>query len=179
MINPDIDLTDAEQMLFAQISFEPKSIDGPDAVRKNGDAVCALMHSLTRRAGIPQHRLQWFTDPDYNPAGRGKSRKQVFENNGTRGDAIYRHPHFLPYLPYFIFGSKLLQEAADAFRHAVAECGAITSGDILPLSRLARDLARAHRLGADAAEEFFKLALECRLDVSDACMIRDAVRRIR
>jgi hypothetical protein len=114
-----------------------------------------------------------------NTGGRGKSRQQVFESNGTAGDDIFRHPHFLPYLKYFLFGPDLPHETIDCFRQAVADCGNITSGDIGPLCELARSLARQQGAERDLAEEFFKLALECGLDSSDAREVRDSVKRIR
>ena len=64
-------------------------------VQRNGEAVCALMKSLIARKVIPELRVKWFTDPAYFPGGRGKSRQQVFERNGCRGEDIFRHPHFL------------------------------------------------------------------------------------
>lgn len=179
MIMFAIALSSDEESLLSQISIDPRTLKEPSDFRKNGEAVCVLMRSLLRRNAIPSHRLNWFTQAECNPGGRGKSRQQVFEGNGTRGDAIYRHSHFLPYLQYFLSGPTLPREAADTFRRAVAECGTITSGDVVPLSHLARDLAQDYRVGADAAEEFFKLALECRLDVSDAGVIRAAVKRVR
>lgn len=42
---------------------------------------------------------------EYFPGGRGRSRADVFEKNGTRGEAIFRHPHFLTYLRYFLYGA--------------------------------------------------------------------------
>jgi len=83
-----IELTSDEQSLLSQISFDPRTLKEPSEFRKNGEAVCVLMRSLLRRNGIPSHRLNWFTRADCNPGGRGKSRQQVFEGNGTAGDDI-------------------------------------------------------------------------------------------
>ncbi len=44
-----------------------------------------LAESLLERKAIPKIRLAYFADPGMNVGGRGKSRKQVFEKNGTAG----------------------------------------------------------------------------------------------
>jgi hypothetical protein len=174
-----IALSSDEQSLLSQINIDPRTLKAASDSRKNGEAVCLLMRALLHRNAIPSHRRNWFTQADCNPAGRCKSRQQVFEGNGTAGDDIFRHPHFLPYLKYFLFGPDLAHETIDRFRQAVADCGNTTSGDIGPLCGLARNLARQQRAGRDLAEEFFKLALECGQDPFDAREVSDSVKRIR
>lgn len=179
MIAPDIELTEAEKALFAQLTFDFDELDEPGRYKQNGDAVCALIDSLMKRNGIPAHRVNWFTDPDYNIGGHGKSRMQVFEGNGCRGEAILRHAHFLAHLRYFICGPELPNGVADTFRKAVEDCGHVTSSDVLPLGKLARDLARKHRLKSSDADEFYKLALDCGLNTNYARHIRDDVKKLR
>jgi hypothetical protein len=53
-------------------------------------AARALTESLVKRGAIPEIRRRFFTDPELNIGGRGKSRMQVFEVNGTKGDAIFQ-----------------------------------------------------------------------------------------
>lgn len=55
--------------------------------------------------------MQLVTNPDFNIGGRDKSRKQFFEGNGSRGESIFRHPHFLKYLRYFILSLQRLKPA--------------------------------------------------------------------
>lgn len=175
---PDFALTQAEQELLTTIVFELP--DGYEAVRRNGEAVCALMRSLIARKAIPQLRVKWFTDPDFHPGGRGKSRKQMFERNGCMGEEIFRHPHFLEYLWHFLYGANLPVPATEKFRATVKRCGQVSSSDIVPLGKAARAIARAHRLQAhDASDEFYKLALDCGIWHSYAEHIRDAVRKMR
>lgn len=58
-------------------------------------------------------------------------------------------------------GPSLPHSVLAAFAAKVEECGTITSGDIVPLAKLARDQARLHRLDPrGSCEEFCKLALE-------------------
>jgi hypothetical protein len=66
------------------------------------------------------------------------------------------------------------------FTAKVAECGHVTSSDIVPLGTFTRQQTRAHRLdAARAAEEFYKLALDLGLGTGTAASIRDAVKRAR
>lgn len=150
-----------------------------DVARVNGEVACELMKSLIGRKAIPEARIRFFTDPQLNVGGRGSSRRQIFEKHGTSGDAIFRHPHFLKYLRYFLFGPDLPAAVIEGFQEKVALCQPVTSGDIDTFVEYARQQTRLHRLDAGtAAEEFYKLALECGLHV-EARIIRDAVKRLR
>lgn len=138
------------------------------------------MKSLIARKAIPEVRTSYFNNPDLNIGGRGRSRAGIFEKNGTRGEAIFRHPHFLKYLHYFLYGPDLPPQVLEAFRQNVADIGFVTSSDIVPLGALARQLTRTNRLDSgDAAEEFFKLALDCGLELYEARSIRDSVKAAR
>jgi hypothetical protein len=181
MNTTDIELTANEKTLLEVIDFDvpPRNRD-EKAVRSISDAAHDLMQSLLERNGIPTVRLRFFKDPALNPSGRGRSPLQVFNSNGTRGSAVYRHGHFLKYLRYFLFGPDLPSSVIKGFRQTVYECGTVTSGDIIPLGNSARQQARAHKLDAGrAADEFYKLALECGLKVFEARSIRNAVKRAR
>lgn len=172
---PQVNLTDEERALLDQIEFDVRVLD-PDGVESNGEAVVELTHSLLSRDAVPKHRLDYFTDPEYNIGARGRSRAGMFERNGRlRGDDVFRHPHFLPHLRYFVHGADLPAAAAAEFCSAVDDCGMVTSSDVVPLGLLARRLARKHGLTRDEArDEFFKLALDCGLDVGTAASIRES-----
>src|SRR5712691_7554412 len=125
------------------------------------------MKSLIARKAIPAVRVSYFTDPEYFPGGRGSSHKQMFERNGTCGEAIFHHAHFLAYLHYFLYGPSLPPGVIEAFQEEVSRCGEPSSSDIVPLGKFARQLARSYRPdAAQAAEEFYKLALDCGIWVS-------------
>lgn len=182
LVTPKVELTPEEKKLVSKIDFNPSSLEPHDPGYWNavGEASLALMRSLITRKAIPEIRTKYFTDAEYNVGGRGKSRAAIFEKNGTRGDAIFRHPHFLRYLLYFLYGPDLPNEVAGAFRKKVADIGFVTSSDIVPLGAFARNLTRVNRLdGAHAAEEFFKLALDCGLELYEARSIRDSVKTVR
>lgn len=179
MVPGRIALTDAEARILAQIDFSPSGHDA-SSWGPIGAASLALMDSLVARKGIPTRRLRLFTDPRCFVGGHGRSHLETFEKNGTRGDDVFRHPHFvLKYLRFFIDGPDLPGPLVAAFGGEVRACGNITSGDIDTLCKVARRLAREYGLNHLAVEEFFRLALDCDLDAGDARAIRDAVQTLR
>lgn len=173
---PSFRLSAAEQILLAQIDFEL----GTDDALSSLDAAGKLASSLLKRNAIPTIRLHYFTDPEFNIGGT-RSREGVFEKNGTSGNAILKHPHFLPYLHYFIFGPRLPDATITMFGQRVKESGGFVSGSDWPdLDGIVRQAIRQHGLDAsDAAEEFFKLALECGLDRFLARHFRDTAKKTR
>ena len=120
-----------------------------------------LAESLLKRKSIPRVRVEWFADPKLNAGGRGKSRRGVFEKNGTSGRDIFRHGNFMEYLRYFIHGPDLPKETIRGFCKII-EDDAGTSGMVLKqIQAYVRKEVRDKRLDpGHAAEEFFKLAHE-------------------
>jgi hypothetical protein len=174
---PDIVLTEREQELFEQIQF--RTLDH-EAIRASIMPMVALSESLLKREGVPEMRLLYFTDPERNPGGRGRSHQNVFEKNGTSGPEILAHPNFMKYLEYFVCGPNLLPEVIAEFKEAAEISGYLTGGDIVDLIPKARAAVRSSRLNPhDAAEEFHKLALECGAMPSSAESIRSAVRSLK
>lgn len=172
---PTFTLTPEEKKLLAQIDFE---LEG-DA-RSSLNAAGQLAQALLKRKAIPTMRLRWFTDPKLN-IGVSCSREEVFERNGTRGNDILFHGNFVKYLRYFLFGPDLPAATMTAFQQRVKECGGFVSGSDYPdLDQIVRSAVRTHRLyPGDAAEEFFKLALECGLEPFTARHFRDTAKKIR
>jgi hypothetical protein len=138
-----IELTADEKALLARIDFNPLSSERHEAEywNANGEAALGLMKSLIKRKAIPELRTKYFTDPDFNVGGKGRSRVQIFEKNGTRGEAIFRHPHFLKHLHYFLYGPDLPPQILEAFRQKVEDISFITSSDIIPLGAFATPCA--------------------------------------
>ena len=177
MRDPDIILTDEEQTLFLSIKFNWKNYD---ELRCSLEPMRLLALSLFERAAIPEIRTAYFTDPDFNPGGRGKSRAEIFESNGTSGDEILRHPHFLKYLEYFLCGPRLPSVAIDTFKREALCSGYLTGGDINELTPFARSCIRSNGLDPhSAADELFKLAVECGARPAYADMLRKSVRAIK
>lgn len=176
-----IALTPEEAAITEAMAFDPLVFRADhQAFLKNADLAHDLTSSLLARNAIPEQRLRYFTDAEYNPGGRGKSRKESFERNMPTGDGLFRHPHFLKYLRYFIHGASLPPSAEVAFTRAAQDCGPFSSGDMAPLSSTARQLARTHRLAPKAAaDEFFKLCLDLGMSAGYAGSIRSSVQQLK
>lgn len=114
---PDVkpaQLTPAEATLRKQMEVEFSKSSG-----YSGEAALRLMKSLYARKAIPEVRIHTFTKPF--PGRHGKSSKDVFERNGCRGEAIFKHPHFVAYLQYFIDGPGLPNATIEGFRKILVE----------------------------------------------------------
>ncbi len=178
-----IELTAEETELLSKIDMQVahRSHDeGHAAHNANKVPILALVRSLSDRQAVPQERRNYWNVPDYNPGRVQASRKGVFERNGTRGEDIYAHPHFVPYLRYFLFGAELPDEVITEFEARVGNPAWVSSSDIVPIGTLARDLTRRHGIEkALAANEFFKLCLDMGLGLSTAQSVLRAVRQTR
>jgi hypothetical protein len=146
----------------------------------NERPILELLRSLSDRKAVPQERLNFWNDPSYRKGRMKESHKSLFERNGRHGAEIYTHPHLIPYLRYIPFGADLPDVVISAFQAKVGNPAWVTSGDIVPIGKCARDLVRQHHLDvADAAQEFFKLCLDMGLGLSIADSVMRSVRQIR
>lgn len=168
-----LDLLDEEREHLARINFKASYRDGTTSV----DAAALLMALLVERDAIPPRRARYFLDPVWGV--RGKSRRQVFEDNGTRGTDIYAHGNFLKYLRFFVHGPNLPPAVVSAMREQVGDPQWFGGSDIQPLVALARKLARAHGLDAESDEAFMQLGADLELSADHAAALRRAVRSIR
>lgn len=173
-----IELTPTETQLAAELKLNSQRPGHDHGFKIAGTVSLKLMESLLARQAIPEIRLRYFTEPEFNIGGRGRSRKQVFEDNGTRGTQIFQDANFLKHLRYFVYGPELPAVAIARFREQLDGCQPVTSGDIIPMAALALQLSRQIKPKLlDVAENFFKLALECGLTLSQSRLIRDRVMR--
>lgn len=173
-------LTAQEQELVRRIDFAPDILSASfrQIVEESCEAAAPLAKSLFARGAIPDVRLAYFTDPGRN-VGSQRSRREIFEGNGTRGDQILEHPHFLPYLKYFIFGPDLPEATISGFCTIANDGLLTTSMQLDQLRAYARREVRQRGLDRrHAAEEFYKLAYECDLDHL-ARSVRDAALQAR
>ncbi|HZC22783.1 MAG TPA: hypothetical protein VE866_05540, partial [Candidatus Binatia bacterium] len=60
------------------MSFDALSLD---TWKQTQPLMTELAEQLLQRKAVPEVRLRYFIDPECNPGGRGKSRKDVFEKN--------------------------------------------------------------------------------------------------
>ena len=165
-----VDLIAQEQALFDTICWDLDKLGRRDDATDHLERMGELAESLLERQAIPKVRLAYFTEPEMNAGGYGKSRKQVFEKNGTAGRDILRHPHFMAYLHYFLTGPDLPKPVIEGFCKVI-EDDAGTSGMVLDQIRAyVRKAIRDHGLSmSSAADEFFKLAHEIdRPDLADS-----------
>lgn len=178
-----IELTVDERLLLEQIDLRTVHASHDEAraaYLSNQQPVLALVRLLSARDAVPQERIRYWNDSDYNPGRIKASRKGLFERNSCTGDDIYTHPHFLKHLRYFLFGADLPDAVILAFEEGVADPTWISSSDVPAIGKLARDLTRRHGLDRSSAEsEFFKLALDMGLSLTTALRIRQAVQQIR
>ena len=177
-------LTDDEKTFVDAIDLRmwpPFGTEHQESCKANEMPILALMSSLVQRGVIPEQRWKYWSDPKYRVGGSGKNApKGVFEKNGCPDGEAYIHPHFIPYLRYFLFGAYLPSAVIEEFEEKVGNPGWVTSGDILPLGKVARDLTRQYSLPRDeAALEFYKLCLDIGLDQGTARSVRDSVIKIR
>jgi hypothetical protein len=174
MRRPDIELTEAESALLSQLKFEPQRDDWPLIL----EPMAELAGSLLDRGAVPPVRLRYFTDPERNPGGRGKSREDIFAGNGTAGDDILRHPN-LKILDYFVHGPNLPAYVISKFIDSMSS-GHLSGSDVNDLAPYARKITRDEGLEPHrAAEEFYKLVLECGGPTYAADSLRKSVLAVR
>lgn len=174
-----INLTDDEIQLLGGIELDTDKLRfDREAYKRQGPLVLRLWNSLMENDAIPEHRLRYWSDPEYQLGRVQASHKEIFERNGTTGEAIYAHPNFLGYLRYFLFGAQLPRDAISEFEGIVGNPEWVTSGDATKISKGSRDLVRRYRLQGQE-EEFYRLALDVGLDQYFAKVVRDAVKQVR
>lgn len=178
-----IGLNESEVELLRRIDLRVAHRDhaeGHAAYKANREPILELLQSLSERRAVPSQRLSYWNDPQYNFGRVKASRKGLFERNGCTGTEIYAHPHFIPYLRYFLFGAELPDDVIEKFEAKVGNPEWVTSSDVVPIAKFARDLTRQHRLDtSDAPEEFFKLCLDIGLSLGTAESVMRSVRQVR
>jgi len=144
-----VELTPEEIDLYKQMEADFSKNSG-----YSGEAASQLMKSLHARKAIPETRIRYLSKP--YPGGRGKSHLDNFKRHGNRGDSVFRHPHFVAYLKYFIEGPALPLATIERFRKIVSEDSGMDQ-----LCTFVRAEVRKLKLDRTTArDEFWKLAQE-------------------
>jgi hypothetical protein len=177
-----IELTKAEEKLAGKIVFDvlhPRS--DYEENQKNGERAAALMEKLLKRNAIPEARLRYFADPEYNPNGRGNcSVLDLFCRNGNTAEDAVRNPGFLKYLHYFLYGADLPLELQKSFlekaQHWLTRPTELTA--------FARSLVRMYNLprhpqNTNLKDAFYQLALDSDCDEGLARSVRETVMRVK
>jgi hypothetical protein len=150
-----VELTPEEIDLFKEMEAEFSKSSG-----YTGEAASRLMESLRTRKAIPEVRISYVTEP--YPGGRGKSHQDDLKSGSWRND-IFKSPHFVKYLRYFIEGPDLPAATIEGFRKILSDDLGTTGMIMDQLCRFARAEVRKLRLDATTArDEFWKLAKEVR-----------------
>ena len=177
-----IKLTQSEAATLAKINLEDSHNhgEGHAVYKANAQPILDLLRSLDARSAIPQERLKYWNDPSYHQGRIKASRQGIFERNGSSGDDIYTDPNFIPYLRYFLFGAELTDDVIVAFEENVGKPQWVSSSDIVPIGKLARQLTRQYYLDkVEASEEFFKLCLDMGLSLTIAESVMRSVKQVR
>ena len=174
-----IELIDSERTILARIDLREHRhhSEAYAANKANAGPILALMKSLSERSALPKERLNYWADPKYNPGRIKASRKELFGSNRACAE-IYTHPQFLRYLRYFLFGAELPDTVIAEFEGRVGNLDWVTSGDIVPIARSARDLISKYGLDKTSApQEFFKLCLDMGLGLTIAESVMRSAKR--
>jgi len=146
-------LTNQEQFLYDNIEWNESKI--PNGVN-NGDMTRKLFYLMFYNDRIPNNRLQFFVNKDYN-IGTKKSRYKMFYYNGCKtDDEVFSHNHFLKYLKFFIDGSSFNNKDKQDFKEIYSE-------DDNKLRKFIRDYKKSqtgYPNNTGVATEFLKLAIE-------------------
>ncbi len=174
MIEEDIlkiDLTPEEQARLANIELEALNVDNGQATWDNCERAAQLTEILLQRNAIPTIRKDVFAKDEY-ATGRGPSVSEQYRRNGNSYAQTLRHPQFLAWLRYFIYGPNLPADMIRRFQEKVKELGPLTSGDSEMLRHFIRQLTRQFGLKKSDANEVFKLVLEFNDDIYLAKSLR-------
>lgn len=173
-----IALTNEEAALVAKIDLRldhGHHEDGHAIYLANCEPIVALLKSLSERSAILAHRLAYWADPKYQTGRVKGSYRDVFARNGSRGREAYTHPHFLPFLRYFLFGADLPPAAMEEFEAQIGDPRWFSGSDILSLTKRTRAIVRKYGLRSNNdADEFQKLAIDNGLSPYDAASVRKA-----
>ena len=172
-----VELTKEEFALLSSIEIDQSKLDHEQFSRQ-GPLILELLQSLFERKAIPEIRLKYWTDPEYQIGRFKTSNKGLFERNGNQGAEIYFHPNFLTYLRYFLFGAQLPAAAIREFEEVVGNPEWVSSGDITRITKGTRTIVRNCGL-KDEDEEFYRLALDVGLSQWFAKPVRDAAKGTR
>lgn len=159
-----IELTSEEAAHYAKIPAKAFLAD-KSTWTPIGDAMLSLINLLDARDAIPEIRVRLFNEL----AEVGQlSELERCESNGTKGDAIYKHGHFVEYLHYFIKGPNLPKAVVDGFVEIVNEDRG-TSGMLLKeLQKYVRKCVRDYNIEKTiAATNFWRLSYEVDYDYPD------------
>ncbi|TAJ14054.1 hypothetical protein DMA11_06790 [Marinilabiliaceae bacterium JC017] len=173
-----IELTHVEQEQYdLAFKFNPKK--DYEENQNSLDALQALTESIIAREAIPKNRLKYFIDREYQHGRTKMTRKEVFESNGTKGKKMFRHPHFIKYVDYFINGAKISLNVYEVAK-SIADSQSFQDEAIQKIYDYLKSsglIPKEKNSKNKFADEIFKLAVDLGFD-SDYCkFIRTKIMR--
>lgn len=156
-----IELTSEEENLFETA----QRLNSYNEFHINSRAIHAahgMMLLLFKRDGIPDNLINFFIEPKYQIGGLKKSRKAIFESNGTSGNDIFKHPHFIKCLIFFVNSANICKElyefSIDAMKrnHFQGEA----RDEIIDMIKTKYSKYSNKEQGRKFGEEVFKLAVD-------------------
>lgn len=158
-----IPLTPSEKAL-AELVFLKSEWPQPDPFHP--EAQKQLAESVRDR--IPPIRLRYFQDPALCTRRGNGSHCDDFKMHGLTEKEIVKHPGFTDFLRYFIYGPDLPARTIQGFCKILNDDLGSSGMVGRQLRKFVRAEVRGCRfdrvIGADAAEEFFKLGIELGVD---------------
>ena len=159
-MNP-IQLTIEEKELYNSVQNINIRNSGEEN-RKALDDTLKLTDMLIKRKAIPENRIFDLTKKEFQFGRTKKSRKEVFEFNGTKGKAIFRHPNFIEFLHYFINGANVDNDIKDfaiaSIRNSSFEDDAIR--ELYAFIKNNKFIPKAKNDKNEFADEIFKLSVD-------------------
>lgn len=145
------------------------------------NALKNLTQILLERNAIPEDRIKYFTDENYQTGRTTKSRFEVFRSKRQSDDEILRDPNFIKYLRFFINGADISEviekEAIRIFENPIYHDDAIQELFIFIKSRKYIPVDNSER--KRFAEELFKLVVDLKCELQQCFNLRSKVMSIK
>ena len=134
-----------------------------------------LFASLMDKKLIPQRRLRYLTQKELQTGYKKKSRLEIFEDNGTKGEEIFSHPHFLKYLRFFVEGPQVDEHILELIKGVISE-NFDEDDQVEEFIRRVKQFVPSPKEARDKfAQEVFKLAVDMDWDPSSCHKVRNKV----
>lgn len=137
-----------------------------------------LIQELLKRDIIPEQRLRYFIDPEYNASKSKMSHQQIFERNGTKGEEVFDHPHFRKYLSFFIEGADLPATMKELLDERFELTQSEDFADLVYQYVLTNKKNLEIISGWDCAEEIYKYLIDKGVVLWKAQQIRQKVKQL-
>lgn len=166
-----IKLTEEEKVLYdsaQNCNIHNSYVENQTALKSSR----LLTKLLLERIAIPENRLKYFTDRAYQFGRVKRSRKEIFESNGTKGESIFEHPHFLKYLTFFIEGANVSQDIYE-FAKTIKETNQFQDeaiSEIFEYIKQRNYVPKELKAQNKFADEIFKLVVDLGFE-PDFCII--------